>query len=83
MVGALELEIDLPKEWSRTPIRDTSCCCHPLTDVLYLRPGPRRAGGDGSIGPHRVPIQSDLHRLQPSHRPSLCGSPRTTHLLSG
>ena len=28
--------------WSVTPIRDTSCCCHPLTDVPYLRPGPRR-----------------------------------------
>ena len=28
--------------WSRTSIRDTSCCCHPLTGVPYLRPGPRR-----------------------------------------
>ena len=28
--------------WSRTPIRDTSCCCHPLTAAPYLRPGPRR-----------------------------------------
>ena len=31
--------------WSGTPIRDTSCCDHQLTDVPYLRPGPRRAGG--------------------------------------
>ena len=28
--------------WSGTPIRDTSCCCHPLIGVPYLRPGPRR-----------------------------------------
>ena len=28
--------------WSETPIRDRSCCCHPLTGVPYLRPGPRR-----------------------------------------
>ena len=28
--------------WSRTPIRDTSCCCHPLIDVPCLRPGPHR-----------------------------------------
>ena len=28
--------------WSRTPIRDTSCWCHPLTGVPCLRPGPRR-----------------------------------------
>ena len=28
--------------WSKPPIRDTSCCCHPLTGVPYLRPGPRR-----------------------------------------
>ena len=28
--------------WSGNPIRDTSCCCHPLTGVPYLRPGPRR-----------------------------------------
>ena len=27
-----------------TPIRDTGCCCHPLTCVPYLRPGPRRDG---------------------------------------
>ena len=30
--------------WSGTPIRDTSCCCHPLNGVPYLRPGPRTAG---------------------------------------
>ena len=29
--------------WSETPIRDTSCCDHPLTGVPYLRPGPRRS----------------------------------------
>ena len=29
--------------WSETPIQDTSCCCHPLTGVPYLRPGPCRA----------------------------------------
>ena len=23
--------------WSGTPIRDTICCCHPLTGVPYLR----------------------------------------------
>ena len=28
--------------WSRTPIRDISCCCHPLTGVPCLRPGLRR-----------------------------------------
>ena len=27
--------------WSGTPIRDTGCCCHPLTGVPCLRPGPR------------------------------------------
>ena len=26
----------------KLPIRDTSCCCRPLTDVPCLRPGPRR-----------------------------------------
>ena len=26
-----------------TPIRDTSCCCHPLNGAPYLRPGPRCA----------------------------------------
>ena len=26
--------------WPETPIRDTSCCGHPLTAVPYLRPGP-------------------------------------------
>ena len=26
--------------WSGTPIRDISCCYHPLTGVPYLRPGP-------------------------------------------
>ena len=35
--------------WSGTPIRDTSCCCHPLTGVPYLRPGPRRR--PAHIGP--------------------------------
>ena len=29
--------------WSETPIRDTSCCDHPLTGVPCLRLGPRRA----------------------------------------
>ena len=28
--------------WSGTPIRDTSCFCHLLNGVPYLRPGPRR-----------------------------------------
>ena len=28
--------------WSLTRIWDTGCCCHPLTDVPCLRPGPRR-----------------------------------------
>ena len=28
--------------WSENPIRDTSCCDHPLTGVPHLRPGPRR-----------------------------------------
>ena len=28
--------------WSGTPIRDTSCCCYPLTGAPYLRIGPRR-----------------------------------------
>ena len=28
--------------WSETPIRDTSCCGHSLTDVPYLRLGPHR-----------------------------------------
>ena len=27
----------------RPPIRDSGCCCHPLTGVPCLRPGPRRA----------------------------------------
>ena len=29
------------RTWSGTPIWDTSCCCHPLTGVPYLRSGPR------------------------------------------
>ena len=29
--------------WSGTPIRDTSCCCRPLTGAPCLRPGPRPA----------------------------------------
>ena len=29
--------------WSNTPIRDTSCCYHPLNDVPCLRLGPHRA----------------------------------------
>ena len=28
--------------WPGAPIRDSSCSCHPLTGVPYLRPGPRR-----------------------------------------
>ena len=32
-----------PVRGPRTPIRDISCCCRPLTGVPYLRPGPRRA----------------------------------------
>ena len=31
--------------WSGTPIRNTRCCCQPLTGVPYLRPGPRTFGG--------------------------------------
>ena len=30
--------------WSGAPIRDTSCCCHPLIGVPCLRFGPRRQG---------------------------------------
>ena len=49
--------------WSGTPIRDTSCCCHPLTTVPYLRPGPRtarrcrraRVSGPTSRWPARTP----------------------------
>ena len=28
--------------WSKPPLRDKTCCFHPLTGVPYLRPGPRR-----------------------------------------
>ena len=35
------LNASLPRAWYGTPIRDTSCCCHPLTGVPYLRHGPR------------------------------------------
>ena len=31
--------------WSGTPIRDASCCCHPLSGVPCLRFGPRRCAG--------------------------------------
>ena len=43
-VDHLMNEIDASGDgaWSGNPIRDTSCCYHPLTDVPYLRPGPRR-----------------------------------------
>ena len=34
--------------WSGTPIRDTSCCCHPLAGLPYLRFGPRRPSRRGS-----------------------------------
>ena len=31
------------------PIRDSSCCCHPLTGVPRLRPGPRRVRAMGEV----------------------------------
>ena len=40
--------------WSETSIRDTSCCCHPLTGVPYLRPGPRRQGEEGAGQPEQA-----------------------------
>ena len=44
--GREGLEISRPQSdplqvWPETPIRDTSCCYHPLTDVSCLRLGPR------------------------------------------
>ena len=58
---------------SETPIRDTSCCEHPLTGAPYLRPGPRRRMQSGSPivpptvppGPRPTPPQPSL----PSPRP--------------
>ena len=37
------------KVWSGTPIRDISCCFHPLNDVPCLRPGPREGHLDHGI----------------------------------
>ena len=37
--------------WSKLTIRDTSCCCRPLTDVLCLRSGPRRNRGSSREEP--------------------------------
>ena len=41
----------------KPPIRDTTCCCHPLTGVPYLCLGPRRAptsgGARSSVRPKR------------------------------
>ena len=36
-------DVDVQEHGARsgTPIWDTGCCCHPLTGVPYLRPGPR------------------------------------------
>ena len=35
---------------SGTSTRDASCCCHPLTGIPYLRPGPRRQSTLGRWG---------------------------------
>ena len=37
--GSLPTEERADRCLSETPIRDTSCCCHPLTDVTCLRLG--------------------------------------------
>ena len=38
--------------WPETPIRDTSCCCHPLNGVPCLRLGPCRwAGAQRCLSP--------------------------------
>ena len=36
-VGTAGIEAICGGACSGTPIRDTSCCCHPLTGVPYLR----------------------------------------------
>ena len=47
----------LGKVWSKNPIRDTRCSCHPLTGVPCLRSGPCEApkpAGQGQEVPHRL-----------------------------
>ena len=36
---------DLRLVWSKPPIRDTGCCCHPRTGVPCFRLGPCRTNG--------------------------------------
>ena len=48
-LGLAELALQLADR-AGTPIRDTSCCCHPLTDVPYLLPGPRSEGRAEAFG---------------------------------
>ena len=48
--------------WSGNPISDISCCCHPLTAVPSLRPGPRRAPG------HRLQLERRGQRLRGRHK---------------
>ena len=42
LVARFEAERAEKVRWPSGRIRDTSCCCHPLTVVPYLRSGPRR-----------------------------------------
>ena len=52
---------------SGTSIRDISCCCYQLTDVPYLRPGPRRTcSHSGSNSASAWPGCSTTSRSSPS-----------------
>ena len=60
--------------WSRAPIWDTSCCYHPLTDIPYLRPGPRT--------PHSLASPSACPRRLTLRRASRHASPPFTFIHS-
>ena len=72
--------------WSKPPIRDTSCGCHPLTGVPYLRFGPRRAraagrgaGGDAEQG---LPEQEGDLGVRPVRRARAAIDESTAILLT-
>ena len=46
-----------------TPIRDISCCCHPLTSVPYLRPEPHRFRANVQIA-ELIDVFAGMHQMQ-------------------
>ena len=67
--------------WSETPIRDNSCCCHPLITVPYLRFGPRRV--QSSIEPARRWPRAALHQSAAAAPFESRPPPHTAGVLDG